>query len=136
MTVKDVAADIVSHLNGQTLGSVALTSGTNLFSDLEHVAPTLSVIVNSSGGPPPVPYLHSTASAMFTAAVQIFVRGNAGLGGHEQGEAVARGVLGYLQQNAPSGYVSLLSRTSQPEGLVDADGRNLFSLNFDARFTG
>jgi len=135
MTLKDVASDIVAALNGQTLGSLALTSGANLFADFVYPFPTFSVHVLSQGGPAPEPYLHPTATSMFHPRVQVLVYGEVGNTGHDAAEAVARAIMGYLHQKTVSGYVSLLAQQSCPLQSIEPDtGRNLFTMDFNARY--
>lgn len=136
MNIKDCASDIAAALSGQTLGGVALLEGTNLFDGQIHPLPSLAVFCLNAGGYAPVPYLNPTASAVLEGAVQVLVRSVAGGEGYTLGAALARGVLGYLQQLVPSGYVSILAVDSSPAHTVDPDSeQNLFSMNFRARYS-
>lgn len=137
MTLLDPATDIVAVLTGQTLGGQALVSGTNLFSGMQYPLPNLAVRVLNSGGAAPEAYISgTTAAATFHASVQCIINAPPGADGYNLGEALARGVLGYLQQRTPSGYVSLLAQASHPlYAGPDEDGRHLFTLNFEARYT-
>lgn len=136
MTIKDCASDVAAALAGQTLGGVALVADLNLFDGQLYPTPSLGVFCFNTAGSPPVPYLHSTASAVFEGGVQVLVRSPAGTDGYALGATLARAVLGFLQQNRPSGYVSLLSVDSSPGHAIDPDSQqNIFSLNFRARYS-
>jgi hypothetical protein len=136
MIIKDCASDLASALNGQTLGGVALVTDANLFDGQIHPLPSLAVFCLNTEGGAPVPYLAPTASAVLEGGVQVIVRSLAGNEGYALGAALARGVLGYLQQLVPSGYVSVLAVSSAPGHAVDPDTQqNVFSLNFRARYT-
>lgn len=134
MNIKDPAADIAAALDGKTLGGVVLAADANLFAGQFFPLPQLAVYFLASGGPGPTPYLHSTASAVIEVDVQCLVRGAPGKAGYAQAWALARGMFGELQQNAPAGYVSLLAQGA-PTYVPDPDtGGYLISMNFRARY--
>lgn len=136
MALKDPAADVRGLLNGQTLASVALVEGTNLFSGRarstdEVAAPSVHLL--NSGGGAPVPYLGGAREAYWTPSVQVMVRG--AVEDFAAGEALARAVLSYLAQLVPTGYVALFVRESQPTpiGLDDAS-RPMWSINLELQY--
>jgi hypothetical protein len=138
-TLKNPASDLASSLNGQTLGGVVLTAQDNLFYRNHEPTPaSLHVQLLNAGGAPPEPYLQgATPQAYFQATVQCLVWGCLGEEGYDQADALARAVLGYLQQSIPSGYVSILANDSQPTFFEDRDTqRQVFSINFTARYVG
>jgi hypothetical protein len=113
-TLLNPASDLAAALTGQTLGSVALITGTNLFYTRIHPMPMgLVVQLLNSAGQAPMPLL-GNGTSVYRASVQALVFGSPGEDGFVQGEALARGVAGYLHQLRPSGYVSLFVRDSSP----------------------
>lgn len=125
LTLKNPASDLAVALNGQTVGGVALVSGENLFWRQMHPMPMGMVVqLLNTGGPPPEPYLSSTASSMYRSNVQALVFGMPGEDGFTAGEALARGVAGYLHQLIPSGYITILARDGAPVELpLDPDSQ-------------
>jgi hypothetical protein len=137
-TLKNPASDLASALNGQTLGGVLLTAQDNLFYREHNPTPaSLHVQLLNAGGAPPEPYLQgATPQAYFQSTVQCLVWGEPGEEGYDQAEALARGVMGYLQQLVPSGYVSIVAN-DMPAFFEDRDTqRQVFSMNFTARYVG
>jgi len=135
VTFKDSASDIVTLLTGQTLGGVALVSGTNLFADFIYPFPSMSVHVMGQNGGKPQPYLHPTSAALMSPTVDVLVYGPAGNPGHDAAETLMLAVMGYLQQRAPSGYISCLCSESYPRQSIEPDtGRVLLTASFELRY--
>ena len=135
VTFKDVASDVVTLLSGQTLGSVTLTSGTNLFADFQYPFPSMSVHVLGQPGGKPQPFIHSTDAALMSPGVDVLVYGPAGNAGHDAAETLMLAVMGYLQQSVPSGYISCLCSESYPRQSIEPDtGRVLLTATFELRY--
>ncbi len=137
MVLKNVASDLAAALTGQTVGGVALTSGSNLFFRQMHPMPQGEVVqLLNAGGPPPQPYLSPTASSFYRANVMCLVFGMPGEDGYTAGEALARGVAGYLHQLVPSGYITILCRDSSPQQLpIDPESqRHAWSIAIEALY--
>lgn len=138
VTVKNCAADVVALLNGSTVGGTLLVEGENLFARPCPDAATLVVEVINSGGSPPTPFINPADTAYFQASVQLLVHTAPGSDGFAQGEALARGLLGALQQIGTelTGYITALFRESAPSYLgTDPDtGANFWSLNLDVTY--
>jgi hypothetical protein len=136
ITLKNPAADIIALLTGQTMNSVLLTSGDNLFATPVYMeAASLVVLVTNSGGNAPEPFVGTTAAALFRSSVQIVVQSEPGVDGFNQGEGLARLILGYLQQvgTTLTGYITALFREGAPTfvGVDPETQRNSWSLNLD-----
>jgi hypothetical protein len=134
--LKNPAADIVALLTGQTLASVVLTAGTNLFPthmrNVEVVTSPAVFIFNSGGGAPEL-LLGGHRTGIYHPTVQVMVRGPAG--DDAAGEALARAVLGYLEQLVPSGYLGLFAQASQPSPLgEDSTLHQAWSFYLEARY--
>lgn len=137
MIFKNPASDLAAVVTGQTLGGVALVSGQNLFFEQIHPMPfSTSVFFLNSGGLPPEPYLSPTASAYLRPTVQVLVYATPGEDGFAEGEALTRGLAGYLQQLTVSGYVSVVFNESQASYLgMDGDTqRHMWSWNCRAEY--
>ena len=135
VTFKDCASDVVTLLNGQTLGSVALTSGTNLFSDFVYPFPSMSVHVLGQPGGKPQPFLHPPDAALMSPSVDVLVYGPAGNPGHDAAETLMLAVMGYMQQSIPTGYISCLCTESYPRRTIEPDtGRVLLTATFELRY--
>ena len=137
MTLKDAATDLVAAMTGNTIGGQALVTGRNLFAGLlgESQMRNLAVFVLNTGGTPPIPVITPSRSAYFQSAVQVLVYAPGGSPGFILGEALARGVAGFLHQLVPSGYVTVLARDAQPVYLgPDPQDRHKWSTNFEARY--
>jgi len=139
ITLKNLASDLASALDGQTVGGVVLTSGTNLFYTWRPPQMQgLTVQVFNDDARRPEPYLSPTAAAMFYARAQILVRSPPGEDGFTQGETLARGLIAFLQQRSVSGYVSITSQNSAPlyaTGPDEASQRHVFSCNVEASYS-
>ena len=134
VTFHDLATDLAAALTGQTLGGVALVTGTNLFAGMpDYVAPSMAVIILNTGGPAPTPYLSPSKLAITHPSAQVLVHCTAGKPGYTLAQTLILAVMGALQQTAPSGYISLFARESTPTYVSDVDGRGLFTANFEAR---
>ena len=139
LTLKNPASDIVTALSGQSIGGETLTSGENLMFRPVHPLPfSLGVLVLNTGGPAPEALVTPTPNAIMRAGVQVLVYADAGPDGFDQGEAVARGVLGFLQQigSTLTGYITVMCGSSQPAYLGPEPGtdRHSWSLNFEAMY--
>lgn len=138
ITLKNPASDLAAALTGNTVGGVALVSGTNLFFRQIHPVPMgLQVVLLNTGSFAPEPYLSPTASAYFRDSVQVLVYGMPGEDGFGDGETLARGLAGELQQRAVSGYVSV-TLVSGPFNYVGQDPdtqRHIWSLNVNMTYT-
>lgn len=135
VTLKNCASDVVTALNGQTLGGVALATGNNLFAyPTPYPLSDLVVEVVNPGGGEMAPYIGSTDKALATSPVQVLIHSSPGADGFSQGETLGRAVLGYLQQNVLSGYVTVLSREASPTwlGMDPETQRNSWSINLEA----
>ena len=139
MALKDPAADIVAALNGETLASVALVTGTNLFAgevpneDFVSNVPTVGVL--NTGGAAPSPYIGSSLNSFFRASVQITVRGAPSQ--FANGEALARAVMGALHLSRPDdSYVTVKVQESQPSYFgTDNSQRPQWTFNLEAQYT-
>lgn len=136
ITLKNPASDFASALTTQSVGGVTLTSGANLFFRYLHPTPLdLSVYLLNNGGEAPEAYLSTTDQAVFHAQVQALIYGAPGEDGFDQAETLARGVLGFMQQNVLSGYISVFALSSQPLHIIEPDTqRHIFSIDFEARY--
>lgn len=135
VTFKDVAGDVASKLNGQTLGGLTLATGTNLFADFVYPFPSMSVHVLGQPGSKPQPFLHPTSAALMSPTVELLVYGPAGNPGHDAAETLMLAVMGYLQQVAITGYISCLCTESYPRQSIEPDtGRVLLSATFELRY--
>ncbi len=113
-TLKNCASDMASALAGQTVGSVTLAASDNLFYRRVHPMPQgLVVQLLNVAGPSPMPFL-GTGTSLYKGAVQCTIYGSPGEDGFAQGEALARGVAGYLHQLIPTGYISVFVRDGSP----------------------
>lgn len=136
MTIKDPAADAVTAMTGQTLGGVALVSGTNLFSsgmrpDDYVTAP--AVFCLTTGGAGPIAYLNGNRAGMQRAALQTIIRG--GVGDFSGGETLARAVYAALHLLTPSGYVLFSARESAPVYLGDDEkNRGQWTINLECLY--
>lgn len=140
ITLKNPASDIASALNGQSIEGETMLLNDNLWSRPVHPVPgSLQVVLINNGGGAPSPYAGTTASAFFSARVQVIVYGYPGADGYDQGSAVARGVFGYLQQigTTLSGYVSAMCVQSQPlfNGLLPDSDQAFWSFDVDCWYT-
>lgn len=137
-TLKNPASDLASELNGQTLGGVALTLQDNLFFRAHHPAPaSLHVQLLNASGLAPQPYLQgATPQAYFQTTVQLLVWGEPGEDAYDQADALARAVVGFLQQRAVSGYVSIVAN-DMPAYFSDPETqRSVFTTNLSAKYVG
>lgn len=129
------AADLVAALTGQTIATVALTAGTNLFpTHMRNIEVTTSpaVFLFNSGGPSPDLLLGGHRSGIYHPLVQVLVRGPAA--DDVAGEALARGVFAFLQQLVPAGYISVFAQGSQPEPLgEDSTQHQVWSFYVECR---
>lgn len=128
MALLNPASVIVTALNGQTVESVLLASGTNLFAGELLPEPSARVVfVLNTGGPAPEPIMAS--GNIRRSRVQLLVRGAPGK--LEEGEAFARGLLEWLHRRELAGFFSCLAGESQPVYLGrDEQQRPGWSLNF------
>lgn len=138
IVLRNPASDLAAALTGNTVGGVALTTGTNLFKTMIHPMPwSLCVQLLNTGGTAPQPYIAgSTPESYFRSNVQVLVYGTPGEDGFEAGETLARGVIGQLMQTVPTGYVSVFAVESQPS-YVGADPetqRHVWSFNLRAEY--
>ncbi|GMV19026.1 MAG: hypothetical protein AMXMBFR56_72500 [Polyangiaceae bacterium] len=135
--VKNPAEDVVNFLDTKTAGSLTLAKATNLFVGFMRAqdrTPSPSVYALNTGGPGPLPYLGTGRQAYLRPTVQVMVRGPAG--DFQAGEAIARAVLEYLQQQTVPGYVACFARDSQPAWLgEDSDQHGLWSINLELQYT-
>jgi hypothetical protein len=137
VALKDPAADLVTFLTGKTLGGVALVSGTNLFSsglrpDDQTTSP--AVFCLNSGGPEATAYLGGNREAFHRPTVQVMIRG--GAAAFAAGETLARGVFDELYLAAPTGYVELVPRDSQPAYLGDDEAnRGQWVINLECHWS-
>lgn len=133
--VKNPALDVVSFLDTKAAGSLTLAAGTNLFVGPERSYPRTgasAVFVLNTGGPGPETYIGGRRTARFRPTVQVLVR--FGSGDLELGEAVARAVFAWLQQQVMTGYLSLYVRDSAPAYLGEFDQRHRWSLNVECQY--
>lgn len=134
--IRNPAFDVAQFLTTKTVGGVVLTVGTNLFvsrvPDTDR-APALSVACLNTGGAAPEPYLDDSRRSFFSASVQVLVRSN--VDDFETGERVARGIIEWCHQRVAVGYVTWLSRDSQPAYLgPDSNHRHTWAINLDAEY--
>lgn len=131
-------AAVAALLNGQTLASVTLASGTNLFSGPERPKsqgiPSQALFCCEYDGPAPSPFLGQSTD-LRTFKVQLLIRGKPG--DYDGTKALADACVPPLQRAIPSGYIDCLCLSSGPGYL----GRNQndeprFSLNLQLRFKG
>jgi hypothetical protein len=126
MALKDPAADLCTLLDGQTLGGVLLTSGSNLFSAGRTEGTRPAVYLLNVGGDSPINFLNGNREALYTPQVQVLVEGVEDA--WATAEALARAVFGALHLATVAGYVGVFCRDAQPAYL----GENLWAINVDA----
>lgn len=125
-----------------TVGALALTAGTNLFTSEEIPADAAlpgssgkvpGVYVRPAGGPPPDPYFGSGGSDHLFQ-LSILVRGERDK--DPEGWALARGISDSLQKATIAPFYSVLLRDSQPAflGRDDHDAPG-WSIGVECRFT-
>lgn len=135
-TLKDPATDLVAALNGQTIEGVALATGTNLWpTHMRNVeiTPSPAVFLYNAGGPAPQVLLGGHRQAIYAPSVQVLVRGPAG--DDPSGEKLARGVLAFLEQLVPAGYLSVFAQASAPAPLgEDSSQHSVWSFYVEARY--
>lgn len=135
VTLKNPASDAAATLTGQTVGGVALVTGTNLFATQIHPMPQGLVVQLLNTGGFIEPYISPTAAAVAYANLQALVYGMPGEDGFSAGEALARGVVGFLQQTIPSGYISVTSvDLYNYVGSDPGTQRHVWSANFRVRY--
>jgi hypothetical protein len=123
--LKDPAYDIVQFLDGKTAGTVALAQAVNLFIGQHRSTdrtPSPAVFALNTGGPTPQTYLGGHRTALYRPTVQVMVRGPAG--DDATGEALARGVMAWLQQQVTAGYITWSVRESAPAFLGSDTGQH------------
>lgn len=134
--IRNPAYDVAQFLTTKTVGGVVLTVGTNLFisrmPDTDR-SPSPAVACLNTGGEAPAPYLDDSRRSYFSASVQVLVR--SAVDDFEAGERVARGIIEWCHQRVAVGYVTWLSRDSQPGYLgPDANHRHTWAINLDAEY--
>ena len=95
---------------------------------------TLAVFVLQSGGPPPMPYMGTSAESWHETRVQVSVRGPLKL--FQRGEALARALHARAHLNTPPGYTFCLAVEADPVFIgIDEDGlgRHVFNLRVGHR---
>lgn len=135
-TLKNPASDMAAALTGQTLGGVALTSGTNLFAN--EVPPNLTMAVSllNGAGEKPQPYIAGSTDSIFRALVTGYVRGVGGGVGYSNSETLARAVLGYMHLKTVSGYVSVEAEHTHPDYMgPDEQGRPQWTFLLRCTYT-
>lgn len=134
--LKNAAADLVAALGGQTVGGVELVAGTNLFAThMRNVEVTTSpaVFLFNSGGGAPELQLGGHRTAIYKPVVQVSVRGPAG--DDVSGETLARGVLAFLAQLVPAGYIGVFAQASAPSPVgEDSSQHQVWSFYVEARY--
>lgn len=137
MALKDPATDLVTFLNGKTLGGVLMDDGTNLFSSglrPDDYTEGSGVFLLNSGGASPSLYLNGNREAYYRPSVQVMVRG--GVGDFAGGEALARAVYDELFLADVTGYVTIQPQDSQPSYLGDDEAnRGLWVLNLECQWS-
>lgn len=101
---------------------------------IEALMETLAVFVLQSGGPPPMPYMGTSAESWHETRVQVSVRGPLKL--FQRGEALARALHTRAHLNTPPGYTFCLAVEADPVFLgIDEDGlgRHVFNLRVGHR---
>jgi hypothetical protein len=126
MALKDPAADLCALLDGQTLGGVLLSAGSNLFSAGRTEGTKPAVYLLNVGGEAPIGFLNNRGEALYQPQVQVLVEGVED--DFSRAEALARAVFSALHLAAASGYVGVFCRDAQPMYL----GENLWVINVDA----
>ena len=131
-------AAVAALLNGQTLASVTLATGTNLFSGPERPKsqgiPSRAVFCCEYDGPAPSPFLGQSTDLRFFK-VQVLIRGNPG--DYDGTKALADACIPRLQRAAPSGYIDCRTLTSDPNYLGRSPSDEpRFSINTLLRFKG
>ena len=131
---------VVNRLNGQTLGGVALVTGTNLFRgpprlNLGGTTPVPCVFVLANGGSAPQPYL-GVGKDVRLSGVLVVVR--AAPDKFAAGQSLARGVWTRLQR-APldiTGAVDCQCQNSEPSYFgEDDDGLHEWNIQLQVTFT-
>ena len=134
--LKTPAADLAALLNNQTLGTVALVQGTNLFpTHMRNVDVVTSpaVFLFDSGGSAPELLFGSSRSAIYHPTVQVQVRGPAG--DDPAGQTLANAVFAYLAQIVPAGYIGVFVQSSAPAPVgEDSSQHQVWSFYVEARY--
>lgn len=134
MTLKESATDLAAALTGNTVGGIALVTGRNLFAAPPAPLQSAAVFLTEDGGVVE-PYI-GTGTALFKAWVEVSIYGVAGQPGFIQGQALSKGVLGFLQQRSVTGYVSVVSLDGAPNYVEpDPDGRHRWTFRVETVYS-
>lgn len=137
----EVEVDIPAYLTGQTVGTLTMTSGTNLFAghpddDADAGIPDIAVFCRVEGGNPPSPYFGgASADDWNMVTLAIYVRWTKA--GRGAGRAAAEALNKLMHKGAVSGYTMVMAMQSSPLELEkDGKERHTWKMSYRVEWRG